>query len=161
MPITGTMTVSRPPHPHERANGAVALTSLFGPHGGFVGSVLIDRTTTESIIAQLQGLLNMPADTIIGTPEVYVVSSVDDDPAVFARKEDAEAYFATFDEDAMAKPAALIVCDEALGAKMIAERETDQEPTDDEIYNRHGVEGGIGYPTEPSMEDLLRKKGDL
>lgn len=24
--------------------------------------------------------------------------------------------------------------------------ETDREPTDNEIYNRPGVEGGIGYP---------------
>lgn len=41
------------------------------------------------------------------------------------------------------------------------EPDEDREPTDDEIYNRHGMEGGIGYRTEPSMEDLLREKGDL
>lgn len=36
----------------------------------------------------------------------------------------------------------------------------DREPTDDELANRHGVEGGIGYRTEPTMEELLREKGD-
>lgn len=42
-----------------------------------------------------------------------------------------------------------------------AAKDDEREPTDDQLANRHGMEGGIGYRTEPSMEDLLREKGDL
>lgn len=50
---------------------------------------------------------------------------------------------------------------EVIARALTAAQDEEREPTDDELANRHGVEGGIGYRTEPSMEDLLREKGDL
>lgn len=161
---------------------------------------------------------------IIDTPTVYVVvpTTSDDEPAVFAHLEDAEAYSATFSGDP--GYSALIVCDRKTAAKMIAERRegegpvkialTDQdmedlddgntinamaedgseitlalndgeartlragdsiereaflpdrgedvsytityeapEPSDDQLANGFGIEGGIGYDTTPDTRD--------
>jgi len=54
--ITGTMVVSRPSG-FEAGHGAVALVHLYGPRGGEVGSVYVDRVDAERAIARLSSFL--------------------------------------------------------------------------------------------------------
>lgn len=53
MAITGTMNVSRPAG-HEQANGAVAQVHLYGPRGGFAGSIYIDAVDATHSIERLR-----------------------------------------------------------------------------------------------------------
>lgn len=77
---------------------------------------------------------DLRADGTFGDPQVHVVRPNDpaEDIAAFMYEEDAEAFAATYDDEA-GDVERVTVCDRALAAKMIAEREEEEEEDEPEF----------------------------